>query len=138
MAATDHRAKTGLQRRVAYVLGSITVVGAIVIAQPPWLAGGLERAFPEIMWRVETDEPIVALTFDDGPDPTYTPQVLELLERYHVHATFFLVGEHARQYPELVAHIRAHGHEIGNHTDSKATTFYMSAERFEASLVLAE
>lgn len=58
----------------------------------------------------------LALTFDDGPDPRWTPAVLAALDRHHVHATFFVTGAHAAQYPELVREIVAHGNEIGNHT----------------------
>ncbi|MBC9823978.1 glycosyltransferase [Terrabacter sp. MAHUQ-38] len=59
---------------------------------------------------------VVALTFDDGPDPTWTPKVLDILRRNHVHATFFLVGTQALDHPELVREILADGHEIGLHT----------------------
>ena len=58
----------------------------------------------------------VALTFDDGPDPQWTPQVLAVLAKYHVPATFFVVGSRAAHYPELVRAIRASGSEIGLHT----------------------
>lgn len=58
----------------------------------------------------------VALTFDDGPHPSYTPQLLALLRRYHAHATFFVVGQQARQYPNLVQQEIADGHSVGNHT----------------------
>jgi cellulose synthase/poly-beta-1,6-N-acetylglucosamine synthase-like glycosyltransferase/peptidoglycan/xylan/chitin deacetylase (PgdA/CDA1 family) len=58
----------------------------------------------------------VALTFDDGPDPEWTPQILAILRKYHVPATFFLIGRQAEQYPDLVRQIVADGHTIGNHT----------------------
>ncbi|MEP6698714.1 MAG: glycosyltransferase [Verrucomicrobiota bacterium] len=58
----------------------------------------------------------VALTFDDGPDPEWTPKVLDILKAANVKAAFFLVGFNAEQYPELVRRIVAEGHEIGNHT----------------------
>ncbi|MGN7455961.1 polysaccharide deacetylase family protein [Paenibacillus pasadenensis] len=58
----------------------------------------------------------IALTFDDGPDPEFTPRVLELLARYGAKATFFLLGMRAAEQPELAARIAAEGHEIGNHT----------------------
>ncbi|MFC0433764.1 bifunctional polysaccharide deacetylase/glycosyltransferase family 2 protein [Kutzneria buriramensis] len=58
----------------------------------------------------------LALTFDDGPDPMWTPKVLTVLDRYQVHATFFVTGAHAAQYPGLIHEILAHGDEIGNHT----------------------
>jgi peptidoglycan/xylan/chitin deacetylase (PgdA/CDA1 family) len=58
----------------------------------------------------------VALTFDDGPDPAQTPQLLDLLARYHVHATFCLVGQNVAAHPELVRRIVAEGHTLCNHT----------------------
>ena len=60
----------------------------------------------------------VALTFDDGPDPSWTPQVLDLLARYRVHATFCVVGQMADAHPGLVARIRAEGHQLCDHTRS--------------------
>jgi cellulose synthase/poly-beta-1,6-N-acetylglucosamine synthase-like glycosyltransferase/peptidoglycan/xylan/chitin deacetylase (PgdA/CDA1 family) len=58
----------------------------------------------------------LVLTFDDGPDPTWTPAVLDVLARHRVHATFFVTGTHAAQHPDLVRRIVAAGNEIGNHT----------------------
>ena len=67
--------------------------------------------------RGPTDQPWVALTFDDGPDPATTPLLLELLRRERIPAAFFFVGEAARRYPALVAQAAADGHLIGNHSD---------------------
>jgi len=58
----------------------------------------------------------VAFTYDDGPNPAATPQLLEVLARYNARATFFMIGEHVRVYPELVRAVHAAGHLIGNHT----------------------
>ncbi|WP_068617538.1 polysaccharide deacetylase family protein [Paenibacillus tuaregi] len=58
----------------------------------------------------------VALTFDDVPDPRFTPQVLNILARHHVKATFFVVGARAQKHPELVRRIHREGHMIGNHS----------------------
>ena len=58
----------------------------------------------------------IALTFDDGPYPLYTPLLLDILRRYKVKATFFVVGIHVRDYPSLVRQIVADGHEVANHT----------------------
>jgi cellulose synthase/poly-beta-1,6-N-acetylglucosamine synthase-like glycosyltransferase/peptidoglycan/xylan/chitin deacetylase (PgdA/CDA1 family) len=58
----------------------------------------------------------VALTFDDGPDPKWTPKILDILKAENVKAAFFLVGARAEEYPDLVRRIVAEGHEIGNHT----------------------
>ena len=58
----------------------------------------------------------IALTFDDGPHPQYTPLILDILREYNVHATFFLIGENAERNPELVRRVVREGHELGNHT----------------------
>src|SRR5579864_3555600 len=58
----------------------------------------------------------VALTFDDGPSEIYTPQILDILKKYNVKATFFVVGASARQHPELIRRIQAEGHAINEHT----------------------
>jgi cellulose synthase/poly-beta-1,6-N-acetylglucosamine synthase-like glycosyltransferase/peptidoglycan/xylan/chitin deacetylase (PgdA/CDA1 family) len=67
---------------------------------------------------VEAPARTVALTFDDGPDPTWTPKVLDVLRRHHARATFFVIGARAAANPALIRHIRADGHELGSHTFS--------------------
>jgi len=71
---------------------------------------------PGCVWRGRRAERAAALTFDDGPDPGYTPAVLDLLSREGVTAAFFLIGERAARAPELVHRIAAEGHDLGNHT----------------------
>lgn len=61
-------------------------------------------------------ENIVAITFDDGPNPIYTPQILDILKEKQVKATFFVVGLHVKKYPEIAKRIVNEGHDIGNHT----------------------
>lgn len=70
---------------------------------------------------------MIALTFDDGPNPAITPQLLELLARYGTRATFFLVGRIARACPELVCEIADRGHSIGNHTETHPNLAWMPA-----------
>lgn len=73
---------------------------------------------PPIIWESRTKEKVVALTFDDGPDPNYTAPILDILEEQQVKATFFLVGRDAERYPDLVRREAAEGHELGNHSFS--------------------
>jgi|SRR6056297_554440 len=65
----------------------------------------------------------VAITFDDGPNPQFTPLVLGLLKKYNAKATFFCIGKHIEKYPELFKQIIREGHTVGNHTFSHANTF---------------
>ncbi len=90
------------------------VLFLLLCAGAPFLPG-LSFYLPVIS-RGQRGIKAVALTFDDGPCPASTPLVLDLLARYQLPATFFLVGEKAARFPELVAEIRDHGHSIGNHS----------------------
>lgn len=74
--------------------------------------------YREAVWRIPTDEKVINLTFDDGPDPEATPWVLDQLERYKAKATFFCVGQNAEKHPEIMRRIEESGHVIGNHTYS--------------------
>jgi peptidoglycan-N-acetylglucosamine deacetylase len=69
------------------------------------------------------------LTFDDGPDPRWTPRVLDVLAQAHATATFFMIGEHARQHSSLVRRVAAEGHAIGNHTFTHAHPWTLSGGR---------
>ena len=73
--------------------------------------------FPEAIWRIKRPGMKSAyLTFDDGPIPEVTPQVLGILDKYNVKATFFMVGDTVRRHPELLDEVRRRGHSVGNHT----------------------
>lgn len=86
-----------------------------LVEQPPLL---YRLLFPEALWRIKRKgkAPVVFLTFDDGPIPEETPWVLDLLDRYGIKATFFMVGDNVRRHPELYAEVRRRGHNVGNHT----------------------
>ena len=87
-----------------------------------------------VLFSVPSRSPRFVLTFDDGPDPTTTPALLEVLRRRGARATFFLIGERASAHPELVARIAAEGHEIGNHTWRDEPTWRLSLGEFRDSL----
>lgn len=70
-----------------------------------------------IYWHGSLDQKQVALTFDDGPSP-YTARLLDVLGANHVHATFFMIGKHVEQYPDVAKAVVQAGHAIGNHTYS--------------------
>ena len=68
----------------------------------------------------------IALTFDDGPNPAATPQLLDLFDRFQVRATFFMIGKFARACPDIVREISARGHLLGNHSDTHANLFFQT------------
>lgn len=80
---------------------------------------------------------VVALTFDDGPDEVMTPKVLEVLGRYNIKATFFLVGEKVDRHPELVRQMVQEGHIVANHTFSHKGVFPLSSRRVVEQEILA-
>ena len=79
------------------------------------------------------DQNKIAITFDDGPHPVYTGVILDILKEYGVHATFFMIGENAEKYPELVKRIQQEGHEIGNHT-----YLHGNLKKFSAPAIMSE
>lgn len=100
-------------RRALIVLGIVLL--ALVAA---WRVSRLTtwQAFCEIVARVETTEPVVALTFDDGPTPGGTDAILAALAARGVRATFFLTGAETARHPEAARRIVAAGHQIANHS----------------------
>ena len=69
-----------------------------------------------VVFAVQTQQKVFALSFDDGPQPRYTRQVLDILKRNHIRATFFLIGKMVKAYPKIAREVVAAGHVIGNHT----------------------
>lgn len=85
----------------------------MIIEQP---AIYLRWLYPKAYWRMDRHEHAVYLTFDDGPIPESTPFILQTLREFGVKATFFMVGDNVRKYPDLFQQIKEAGHQIGNHT----------------------
>lgn len=83
---------------------------------------------------VRTREPVVALTFDDGPDPEFTPRILEILDRHRARATFFMIGRRAEAHPELVAEVVRRGHSVANHTYSHPSLPHLPGRRRRAEI----
>lgn len=97
------------------------------IEQPPWIFRVL---YPQAIFRMDSSKRVVYLTFDDGPIPEVTPWVLELLDKYQVKATFFMVGDNVQKYPDIYQQVLNHGHRIGNHTFNHIRGFEYSAEEY--------
>lgn len=77
----------------------------------------LQMKYPNIMlYKADTNKKIIALTFDDGPDDRFTPQILNVLKKHNVKATFFFLGTRIHKYPDIAKKVHEDGHVIGNHT----------------------
>src|SRR5437870_942642 len=87
---------------------------------------------------VPVNTPYIALTFDDGPNQKLTPRLLDLLAQHHIHATFFVVGENAAQYPEILQRAAREGHEIGNHSWSHPNLAKMSDDDVRSQIKRTE
>lgn len=87
----------------------------------------LRMLYPQAVWRMNPAERAVYLTFDDGPIPGITPWVLDLLDKYRIKATFFMVGDNVRKHPAEYQMVVDRGHRVGNHTFNHIRGFeYMS------------
>ena len=91
------------------------------------------QIFGQTLRRLD-DASCMAITFDDGPNPSVTPKVLELFERYNAKATFFLIGQRVRAFPALAREIVERGHAIGNHTETHPSLTFLSPGRITEEL----
>lgn len=111
----------------------------MLIERPPQL---FRLLFRKALFRLPAKSgKRVCLTFDDGPIPEVTPWVLDVLDRYGIKATFFMVGDNVRRYPELCAEVKRRGHATGNHTmhhlqGSKCTTRRYMKDVMEAHALI--
>jgi len=111
---------------VAIVLG---LAGAAAVALREVVLSSTFQLFGDYVARVDTPERVVALTFDDGPSPYWTPKFLSALDERHVRATFFMMGRNVERYPAVAREVLRRGHEIGNHSYSHPKLMLMSPAR---------
>lgn len=107
------------------------------IEQPPLL---YRLLFPEAVWRIKGGRRLktVYLTFDDGPIPEETLWVLDTLDRYGVKATFFMVGDNVRRYPEVFEEVKRRGHSYGNHSMHHLQGMKVTARRYVRDITEAD
>lgn len=124
----------GMRLGVALALGGGALVVAALVRPGPvvrWLA----RRHPDVLFHVDCDEPLVALTFDDSPHPSLTPRILDALAAHGAHATFFVIGERVPGNEAIMRRLVAAGHEPGNHLMTDAPSARLSAAEFERQLL---
>ena len=90
----------------------------------------IKTLFPSLVWRKETLDNEIWLTFDDGPTPEVTPWILFVLKKENVKATFFLVGKQVEKFPELLGAIIKDGHTIANHSYSHKNGWFTNNEKY--------
>ena len=94
----------------------------------------LRWLYPKAFWRMNRRERAVYLTFDDGPIPEATPFILDTLKRFDIKATFFMVGDNVRKYPDLYERIIAEGHQVGNHTHNHISGFRHTIKEYNYNI----
>ncbi|MFO8038555.1 MAG: polysaccharide deacetylase family protein [Sodalinema sp.] len=100
----------------------------------PYLYRVLAPIFPDCLWSAKPTQPQVALTFDDGPHPQYTPPLLDVLDQLGVTASFFWLGASVRRYPEIARAVFERGHWLGLHGDTHRAFPRLSSRGLQMSL----
>ena len=90
------------------------------------------------IYRVPTKEKRIALTFDDGPSPVWTPQILDVLKKTSVKATFFMIGHHVQKYPDIARRVVQEGHTIANHGYAHSVVLYYTPAEIEEEIKYTE
>lgn len=90
--------------------------------------------WPRRLWRMSPKEKVLYLTFDDGPFPGITEQVLDMLDRFEAKATFFVVGEQVQKHPELLRELPSRGHQVGNHSHTHPNGFHTASGAYLADV----
>jgi peptidoglycan-N-acetylglucosamine deacetylase len=117
--------------------GILVATGAVVGSAPSWLIDRLARWYPGCLYQAPTQERLVGLTIDDGPDPASTPLILDQLRRHDARATFFLITGRLRGQEPLMRRLTAEGHELGNHFTRDRPSILLGPRAFEADLLQA-
>lgn len=107
------------------------LVLTVLINSVSFPVAAFEDADVDIYRKNENDYMKIALTFDDGPHPRYTPKILDILDEYGIKATFFVIGVNAENYPTTIEKIIQRGHEIGNHTYSHPHVSCLNSENLK-------
>jgi peptidoglycan/xylan/chitin deacetylase (PgdA/CDA1 family) len=102
--------------------------------QPRWILNRIMARSPDVLYAVETEHKLIALTIDDGPDPLSTDLILDVLTENDAHATFFVLVDRVGENEELVDRMVSEGHELGNHLLKDTPSIQHPANEFEYQL----
>jgi peptidoglycan-N-acetylglucosamine deacetylase len=118
----------------------VAALGVATIGTAAYWTGFRPRSqiFGSFPYQIETDEKIIALSFDDGPNEPYTSRLLDILDAYEVKATFFQVGRCAQRFPSTTRRVVQSGHVLGNHSYSHSFTRYVKQPRQEIEIARSQ
>ena len=125
---------------IGFSLGTlgIALVTYLGLRQPQSIFGLISRVSPEVLFYVDTQQPVIALTIDDGPYPETTDAILQILERYEVNATFFMLSDAIAGHEATLQRLVAAGHELGHHMTVDESSIGLSAEEFKTKFLAAD
>lgn len=115
-----------LKKRAIICLMVVLLIGGVGYLQFYMRRASAPQLFGKSIRSVSTQEKVISLTFDDGPNPESTQKILDILEKHHIKSTFFVIGKNAAKYPELVKAIISSGNELGNHSWDHQRLIYKS------------
>ena len=121
----------------------LSIVGVLFfvylgLSQPQWVFRLVSQFRPGALFFVDTEQPVIALTIDDGPYGETTEAILEVLELHGVQATFFMLSDELPGHEATLRRLIAHGHELGNHMTVDESSMRLSAEDFQAKFLSAD
>ncbi|RPJ51267.1 MAG: peptidoglycan-N-acetylglucosamine deacetylase [Acidobacteria bacterium] len=119
---------------IALLIIAFFIISSVLFLQPRPVLQFLAARSPDVLYFVPVDERVVALTIDDAPHPMVTPRLLDVLKDNGAHATFFVIGDHARGNEHILRRARSEGHELGNHLAREHPSIWLSAAQFEQEL----
>jgi len=119
---------------IALLITAFTIISSVLFLQPRPVLQFLAARSPDVIYFVPVNERVVALTIDDAPHPIVTPRLLDVLKANGAHATFFVIGDHARSNEHILRRARSEGHELGNHLAREYPSILLSPAQFEKEL----
>ncbi|MEM1254567.1 MAG: polysaccharide deacetylase family protein [Cyanobacteria bacterium P01_H01_bin.21] len=126
--------------KIGLGLSSIVVLLLVYLglSQPQWIFRVVSYLSPGALFFVDTDQPVIALTIDDGPYTETTEAILDVLERHGVNATFFMLSDELSGYEATLERLVAAGHELGNHMTADESSIGLPAEEFQRKFMMAD
>ncbi len=125
-----------LLRSVRLLFPAVLILTLLIWWQPRFLLRFIAAFIPDVLFFVDTEQPLVALTIDDAPYHTLTPRILDVLANHDAHATFFVIGDHVPGNEHVLHRVVADGHELGNHDFRDYPSMRLSAAEFARQLHL--
>ena len=133
-----HRRLSRRSATLSAALADVIMAAAATVRWPHILARLAGELLPfDVIWHVKTAESVVALSFDDGPSPATTPDLLDILARHHAHATFFLIGSRVAGNEAIVTDLAGRGNEIANHSMFDRPSVKLSPREFKTDFLHA-